>query len=454
MTMNDIEKQVLGRIIPSANYRKVLKELIDDVQEILQKEILKRNIPAEIELVGSTAKDTFLKHNMDVDFFLVFPTTYSKDYIAQNAISIGKTFLNDVEESYAEHPYLRGQYKGHKIEVVPCYKIEDASQKLSAVDRTPLHTRYVKKNLTPEQKNEVRLLKQFLQGIGCYGAEAEVEGFSGYLCEILIIKYGSFSKLIDDVENWKSGHKLAICKGDSPRFKTSLVFIDPVDENRNVSSALSKEKFGLFVNACKEFKKEPRITFFFPNKTKLWELDKIKKEIQKQSYSYIGIEFAKPSIISENLYPQVKKAAKAVKEASERYGFTIYDVAFNINDGENKILLIVKTQKEPLSKTVLHMGPPIEVKKNSQEFLHKWKGHSKVVKGPYEENGRFYVEIEREYIEISDFLNSQIKKLSLGRHLDKIVCRKFKILNLEGLLIKSLRCFWTEYLDGKTSWER
>ena len=107
------------------------------------------------------------------------------------------------------NPYIRGIYQDHKIEIVPCYKIENATQKLSAVDRTPLHTSYIKKHLKESQKNDVRLFKQFLKGINCYGAEAEIEGFSGYLCEILILKYGSFRNIISNAKDWKKGTKIS-----------------------------------------------------------------------------------------------------------------------------------------------------------------------------------------------------------------------------------------------------
>ena len=93
--------------------------------------------------------------------------------------------------------------KDIQLRLYPCYKIEDASQKLSAVDRTPLHTKYVKENLKENQKSDVRLFKQFLRGISCYGAEAEIEGFSGYLCEILVIKYKNFKGLIENASKWK-----------------------------------------------------------------------------------------------------------------------------------------------------------------------------------------------------------------------------------------------------------
>lgn len=452
--MNEIEKEVLKRVTPSAEYRKKLQKIIKEIRVKLEKEVKDRNLPVKIELVGSTAKDTYLKDNLDVDFFLLFPTKFAKDDIAKNALSIGKKLLKHTEESYAEHPYLRGYYKDFFVEIVPCYKIEKASQKLSAVDRTPLHTKYIKEHISEKQKAEVLLFKQFLKGIGCYGAEAEIEGFSGYLCEILILKYGTFSKLIKNARNWKKGQKLALSKGKYQSFDTPLTFIDPVDVERNVASALSQEKFNLFVKACKEYLKKPSITFFFPNKIKPWSLEKIKKKIQKQSSLYTGVKLDKPDIIDENLYPQVRKAARSIWEVCERNDFTIYDTAFYIDQKGNSIYIIIKSKDEALSETLEHMGPPIKLKKNSEEFLKKWKDDKRVTKKPYEKKGRYFVEIKRDYEDIKNFLKDQIKNMSMGKHLDKIVRKNYSVLEKGDLLNKTLSGFWTEYLDGKMSWER
>jgi len=274
----------------------------------------------------------------------LFPSKFLKEDIAKNALSIGKKLLKKTEESYAEHPYIRGYYKDFYIEIVPCYKIEKASQKLSAVDRTPLHTKYIKEYLHEKQKQEVRLFKQFLRGIGCYGAEAEIEGFSGYLCEIIILRYKTFKKVIENAQNWKKGEKLTLTKEKIPSFETPLSFIDPVDTNRNVASALSDEKFDLFVKACMEYLKKPSINFFFPNKIQPWSIVKIKNEIKRQKSRYIGIKFDKPDVIDENLYPQIRKAARSITQTCRRYGFTIHDVKFYIDEQAETIYIIIKTR--------------------------------------------------------------------------------------------------------------
>jgi len=332
MDKKEIKKQVLNKIIPDVEYKKNLNKIIQEIKDKIKKELTITKIPAIIELVGSTAKDTFLKDDLDIDIFLVFPIDFKKEEIGKQAILIGEKILNKTEKSYAEHPYIRGQYKEFKIEIVPCYKIEKVSQKLSAVDRTPLHTKYVKENLKETQKQEVRLFKQFLKGINCYGAEAQIEGFSGYLCEIMIIYYETFENTIKEASQWEKQIKLSIKKGKHPDFDTPLVFIDPVDPDRNVASALIKEKFDLFVKACKEYLKNPKNTFFFPNPVKPWTIDKIKDIIKKQDCKYLGIKFEKPEIIDENLYPQIRKTARSVLENLERYDFNVYDTAFFVDE--------------------------------------------------------------------------------------------------------------------------
>jgi len=451
---NEIERKVLELVAPSPDERRELEDVIEELKECVKQEIKKRKLPVFIKLVGSTAKDTYLKNSLDIDLFLLFPTSISKEDIARNALSIGRLFLKDTEECYAEHPYIRGYFKDCKAEIVPCYKIENASQKLSAVDRTPLHTEYVKKYLSKPQRHEVRLFKQFLKGIGCYGAEAEVEGFSGYLCEILIIRYDSFQNLVQNAQSWKYGKKLTLSDGNHQSFDNPLTFIDPVDNDRNVASALSKEKFDLFVKACEEYLQYPRVTFFFPNETQTWSLNTIKSEIQKQKCLYIGVVFSKPDIIVENLYPQIRKAARSISEACERYGFTIFDTRFHVDESGNLIFIIIKTKNELISKTLVHVGPPVKLEKNVRDFILKWEDNPSVIKKPYEKNGRFYVEIKRKFRNIKDFLKYQVKNLSMGKHLDEIIKEGYDIVEIDYLLRENLHIFWTGYLDGKMSWER
>ena len=445
-----IENAVLKKINPTKEQRTKIQQAIRSLRSRVIDEIAKTALPITIQLVGSTAKDTYIRTAVDIDLFVVFPATVPREILQEKGLAIGRALLSHQEECYAEHPYVRGVFHGYKTEIVPCYKIESASQKLSAVDRTPLHTDYVRRHLKEPQKKEVRLIKQFLRGIGCYGAEAEIEGFSGYLCEILIIKYGTFHDLILAARQWRHGEVLTITRKPIPVFDTPLVFIDPVDPERNVASALSNEKFDLFRKACAAYASEPRLTFFFPNPLSPWPLHKIQKEIGTEQY--IGVKIPRPDIIPENLYPQVRKAVRSITDLCTYHGFQILDTHFYID--KTAVYILLHPRSMTLSGTVVHAGPPVTLEKNAEDFLEKWKNDSRVKTQPYQRDNRLYVDIQREYTDIHDLLQTRLKELSLGKHLDPLVRKGYDILDQGTLLSNKFRVFWTTVLDPRMSWER
>jgi len=445
-----IESIVLQKITPTSEEKKHIEEIVKTLEKHVSSEIKKTRIPIEIELVGSIAKDTFIRTAVDIDLFLLFPPAISREILEEKGLLIGRAILEQQEECFAEHPYVRGLFKGYKTELVPCYKIEYASQKLSAVDRTPLHTRYVREHLKESQKKDVRLFKQFLKGVGCYGAEAEIEGFSGYLCEIIVLKYGSFQQVIEQVPQWKYGEKLTLKAGVYPDFTTPLTFIDPVDPERNVASAVSIEKFNLLRKACQEYQQHPRLTFFVPNKLEPWSFQEIKKGIDKKDF--IGVRFSKPNIIPENLYPQIRKAVRAIEELCEQYGFTIIESTFAVE--KKNVYIILRPKTKIISKTVLHTGPPVTLKKNADDFLNKWRDNPRTVQKPYEKEKRWYVEIEREFTEIRGLLEDQVRRLSLGKNIDHVISTDMTVVDIDDLLTEDLQLFWTSYLDQRMTWER
>jgi hypothetical protein len=107
-----------------------------------------------------------------------------------------------------------------------------------------------------------------------------------------------------------------------------------------------------------------------------------------------------------------------------------------------------------ISKTVLHTGPPVTLKKNADDFLKKWLNHPRTITKPYEEEKRWYVEIEREFTEIRQLLEDQVRRLSLGKSIDVDILKDLTVVDTNDLLREDLRLFWTLYLDQRMTWER
>ena len=448
---DEVEKKILKQIEPSVDDERKLTMVIEKLMSAVRNKLEKYpDYMIDPVLVGSTAKGTYLRDSLDIDLFLVFSSDVSEKDLERIGLSVGRSVLSDREECYAQHPYVRGMYEGFETEIVPCYQIEDATEKRSAVDRTPLHSQYIVTHLQKNQQNQVRLFKQFLKGIGCYGADAKIEGFSGYLCELIILYYGSFQKVIAEGQNWKKGISLRLTDGKSPIFDTSLVFIDPVDDDRNVASALVHKNFEVFVRACNAYITDPNSRFFFPKPIKVWSLEKIKKELSNRLV--VGVEFDHPDIIVENLYPQLRRATRVIADSAHDYGFTILDAEFYVTD--KKVGVVIFPQTIELSATMLHMGPPVHLKKNAEEFLDKWQHHERMVQPPFEKDKRWYVEIKREFTSLYRLLDSIVPSLSLGKHMSCQTTDAFVIKSLEELLVNELRLFWTSYLDSQMPWER
>ena len=161
-------------------------------------------------------------------------------------------------------------------------------------------------NLKDGQQDQVRLLKQFMKGVGTYGAEARTQGFSGYLVELLIIRFGGMREVLEAATSWKKGETLSL--GDIGRqFKDPLIFYDPVDKDRNVASALSLNNLALFIHAAQEYLANPSSRFFFPRKREPLPLSRIKDIMEDRGTELLIVQLDRPDLIDDDLFPQVRR---------------------------------------------------------------------------------------------------------------------------------------------------
>src|SRR6201982_534539 len=99
-------------------------------------------------------------------------------------------------------------------------------------------------HIAPELRREARLLKKFAKGIGTYGAEIKIGGFSGMLIDTLVLYYQSFMETLSHASSGSRGTLLEIGKPESVVSlkendpNVDLIVIDPVDPNRNLAAAV------------------------------------------------------------------------------------------------------------------------------------------------------------------------------------------------------------------------
>ncbi len=457
---HDLHQAILKEIIPTDQENALISEIVEELHQRIAETLKELKLDIEIEpiLVGSVAKDTHLT-NPDIDIFMMFPQTTPRSELEKAALQIGKIIVPEGQERYAEHPYISGNFKGFQIDIVPCYRITDASQLLSAVDRTPFHTKYIKDNLAKDLIPDVLLLKQFMKGIGVYGAEVEVQGFSGYLCELLIKYYNGFQPLLDAAKDWELPKYIDMenerdLKAIDNEFKNDpLIFIDPVDPNRNVASALSHENVELFKYASNAYCSSPKREFFFPNRIQPLSETEIIGLIEERATKFIAVMFNTPEVIPDILYSQLRKARKAIAKLCDAKGFQIQESAFTVVETQTSIILF-EFQTYILPPDELHQGPP-EDNKNVERFIEKWCNSERALGKPYldGQDHRWKVKIQRKFREVQDLIRGEISELSLGKHINSEVQKSYELMVDTEIVRPEYQTFLTQFLIKKYRWE-
>ncbi len=444
----DIEKEVLARIRPSPDDEEAIKATVHELVEKVKATDTAKEVDFEPYLVGSIAKGTHLT-DPDIDLFLLFDPSVPREKLEVYGVSIGREAIGG-REHYAEHPYIRGEFNGLKIDLVPAYKIIDAEQKMTAVDRTPFHTEYVKAHLAEEKQDHVRLLKRFMKGIGTYGAEARVEGLSGYLCEILIIKFGSFQGVLGAAKDWKKGEAIFIEEPSGTKFDSPLVFIDPVDRNRNVASAVSLDSLATFIVASGLYLDSPRAEFFFPNELPVLGPEEIKEKLAHRG-GMLALTLPKPDIIDDILYPQVRKFQRNLGRLLESRDFMT--VASRSGIFDSQIVLLFEMEHFELPLSALHRGPPIWISDNSKHFLDKWRQDPDALSEPFIRDGHWHVLIRRKHVRVDELASSNMSSLDIGKDLNKLKS-DIRVYGPELPPEQVMNRALSTFLDKRMPWER
>jgi tRNA nucleotidyltransferase (CCA-adding enzyme) len=446
-------REVLKRITPTIEEKKVMEDYSRHLIVLIKNEFKGTRYNVDVNVYGSVSRGTWLSYEKDIDVFVSFPIKFSKKELEDAVTKIGMKILKNVEKRFAEHPYVRGQYDGLIVEIVPCYAVKGPSERVSAVDRTPFHDDFVKRNLKGKQ-DEVRLLKQFLKGIDSYGAEARVEGFSGYLCELLIIYFGSLEGIQRAAENWQSPVVIDIRGGSSKDqfLPAPLIFIDPTDSNRNVASALSKQKFSLFIHAAKEYLKSPNLRFFFPKKRDV-SRDEVVERFRSRGTHVLSISFKTPGVIDDILFSQLRKTKRFLEKKMTDFGFSSINTGFIVK-GNATLFFEIENMELPSSK--LHWGPP-QNSKNIEDFLKKHRGSSRSLTNPFLKSGRWAVFLKREHTNAGDFLTSflslnELKKKGVPSHIASALSKGFEIAINEVAIKENLE-FFADLFDPLFPWE-
>ena len=469
--MKEIEavtKQVLQKITPTVGDIAKVNAITREMEQKVALACKEEDVVAVVRVEGSVAKDTWLRENPDIDIFMQLSTSIPRKDLGEIGLKIARKAAGSYKqvERFAEHPYLEVFVDGYRVDIVPCYDAKPGEWQ-SATDRTPYHTDYIKKHLTAGLRGEVRLLKRFMQGTGVYGAEIKVGGFSGYLCELLIMKYGSFAKTLEafarynrrvivDIESYYAGREREL----SLLFPEPMVIVDPVDKGRNVASAVQPDKLFNFVAASRAFLQTPDEAFFFPPKTEALSLERLKSKLQSRGLSTVFLVIDQLPAVPDVLWGQLYRTKRSLHKLLELSDCKILKDAVWSNE-KNLSVFVFELEQQVLPSVKKHLGPPLEREPECESFLAKYAVNEQVISGPFVEDGRWMVLLPRKTMDAVELLRDKLagggKNAGVADLIAESIRKKLRVMvngEISGVYSKNgdFAMFLTEFVSGKPLW--
>lgn len=428
---------ILDDIKPTDDETKKITEVSSSVMDYLQRLCDEDSLNANVALVGSVAKNTTLKGKSDIDIFIAFPLDTDKKYLKEKGLELAHRccdeFKSIPEHHFASHPYVTTHIDGFEVDIVPCYAIENGDQLKSAVDRTILHTRYVRANLDDGQEDEVLLLKRFMAMTGTYGSEFKVGGFAGYLCELLIIYYGNFENTLKHAVNWKFGHSIDLeSYGTSKDFKDPLIVIDPTDKNRNVAAALRLDKLAEFIQSARNYMfSDNKKDYFYPLKRDLDKQD-ILSQFKSRNGEVIAIRFAIPDIPLDTLHPQLRKTTEALERKLNDEEFNVFKADYWSDEVSSCVILLEMASSE-LNDIRVNVGPKVFINQACENFAAKYGRENCYVQGDFLVHTQ-----EREFSNALNliehiFTQEHIGLIKVGKNLRKNIIETYEFIDIEEI---------------------
>ena len=356
--MNNILMQAKRLAIPTKIKNEKLNNVANTAMKLVSKEITKHTEITSIHYGGSYAKGTWTSEKPDIDIFVKFKKSTSEKKFKSISKKIGFNALKKFKPytRYSEHPFVEAVIKNIKINIVPCYDVKAGEWK-SAADRSTFHTEFILENLSGPLKDDVRILKYFMSVNGIYGAEIAKQGFSGYVAEVLVYYFGSFTNVLKEIAKLKNDNAIG-----KPRkkFDSTIIIIDPVDSNRNLGAAISTENVGKFILLSRAFINNPSIQFFRNQRKKLSS-----KNILN---NMLVLKFQYKKSPDDTIAGQIRRAVNSLSSQMEIAGFKILRNS-SLTLEKNQAVLLFLMDSLTISENQIHDGPNVFEENFSRKFV-------------------------------------------------------------------------------------
>lgn len=378
---NTLISKALALCEPTHSQERRIGRVAQEAKGLVDNYVTRLDDVVDVVFGGSFAKGTWLPDHADIDIFVRIKPFVGIEKFEELGREIGSKALKNYGPKlrYSDHPYVEVFVKRVRVNVVPCYDVEQGKWQ-SAADRSPFHTQYISSHFDDEKKRNARLLKKFFKSVGIYGAEISTEGFSGYVSEVLVLKYSSFENVLRAAADWQERQIIAVCDYDSDfikAFNSPVIIIDPVDSRRNLGSAISPQSVAKFMLAARAFLENPSLEFFKEGKYHHHHHHHRRNGASRKLLlpNVLVVEFSHEKKSPDIIWGQLKRSINAIAKQLELAHFVVLRSSC-VTDETSSAALAFLLESITLPAYTKKKGPEVFRRKDTASFLSNRKSKS------------------------------------------------------------------------------
>ncbi len=353
----------------------------------------------------------------------------------------------EVKKRTGKIPHLRIIAGDEYVNLFVGFEVTPGEKQISIFDSIPMHTQYLLTHMQEQDRNEVLLLKKFMKTVGVYRNEIGAVGFNGYLCELLIVFYGSFWEAIKGISGWKprtiidiKRKKVQIEDVDSLTSEMlsryyPLYVQDPLNPKDNVAADVSMLLFVSLIAAANTYIFEPTIHFFEDLQCEIPPFDDLVRKIISTGREILVLVLKRNFQESEICWQKALSIKSAFASEIFANNYILERSYAFVSDDHYGLMISLMTANPQL---LLRKDGPDITSKESLEFLKRYSKHIDVVAGPFIDNDRWAVYLTKKGQKIRDFLENLVKKNTFVLNVDSFlkveIKEKMNVLGIDEIL--------------------
>ena len=437
LSHDEVEKKVLEVIQVQWEQHEKQRELLSIVIEKIQMDLNSLGYIGRVETQGSFVRKTYLSEDETFDLLLILSRSekakvhqildalvqrLKKDRVRKNPIS--------VEKHTGKMPYLRMIVDDELINMFVGFEVSPGEDTISIFDLIPMHTQYILTHMEEEKRKEVLLFKKFVKAIGVYRSEIGAVGFNGYLCELLILFYGSFRKAIEAIRNWKPRTIIDLKKKqekiEDVDYLTSellvgyypLYVLDPLNPKDNVAASVSVDQYNSIIAAANIYYFNPLISFFEDQLCEAPTFNDLVRKIVNSGREIIVLAIRRDFKESEVCWQKALSIRSSFETEIRNNNYLLERIKPFVSDEYFGVFISLMAANPQIS--LRREGPEV-TSKESLKFLRRYSKHADVVAGPYIDDEKWVIHFTKKGQIIYEFLQNLVKKNTFVLNVDSFL---------------------------------